>query len=58
MATGKQAEYNNGRLEVAPLNPVLLLPGVLLGHETRNLLKESFKGEDYLVKLLEAFGEG
>ena len=43
-------EYSDRGLEVAPLQPVLLLPRVLLEHETG----EAAQGEVYLERLLES----
>jgi len=43
-------EYSDRGLELAPLNPQLLLPRVLLEHET----EESAQGEVYLEQLLQA----
>ena len=43
-------EYSDRGLELSPLNPQLLLPRVLLEHETG----ESAQGEVYLERLLEA----
>jgi DNA-binding CsgD family transcriptional regulator len=45
-------EYSDRGLEVSPLNPMLLLPRVLLEHETG----DPAQGEVYLERLLEAMG--
>ncbi|MEE8158563.1 MAG: tetratricopeptide repeat protein, partial [Dehalococcoidia bacterium] len=47
-------EYSDRGLELSPLSPMLLLPRILLNHETG----ESAHGEVYLERLLEAMSGG